>query len=129
MALSAPGGGRIKAGESVEACAIREVSEEVGIRVQALALRALLRYDDPTESFAMAGYAFVSSDFRGAHARTAEADPFWCRIDEISYDQMWKNDRIWLPRVLKGECIRADFGFCRGRLGAHTVIPDADICV
>ncbi len=77
----------------------------------------------------MAGYAFVSSDFRGAHARTAEADPFWCRIDEISYDQMWKNDRIWLPRVRKGECIRADFGFCRGRLVAHTVIPDADICV
>ena len=126
--VNAPGG-RIEAGESVEACAIREVREEVGIRVQALALRALLRYHDPTEGLAMAGYAFVSSDFRGAHARTAEADPFWCRIDEIPYDEMWENDRIWLPRVLRGERIRADFRFCRGRLVAHTVIPDADICV
>ena len=126
--VNAPGG-RIEAGESAKACAIREVREEVGIRVQALALRALLRYDDPTEGLAMAGYAFVSSDFRGAHARTAEADPFWCRMDEIPYDEMWENDRIWLPRVLRGERIRADFRFCRGRLVAHTVIPDADICV
>ena len=112
MALSAPGG-RIEAGESAEACA----------------LRALLRYHDPTEGLAMTGVAFVSSDFRGAHARTAEADPFWCRIDEIPYDEMRENDRIWLPRVLRGEGIRPDFPFCRGRLITHTVIPDADICV
>ena len=126
--VNAPGG-RIEAGESAEACAIREVAEEVGIRVQSLSLHALLRYDDPAEGFAMAGYAFVSSDFRGAHARTAEADPFWYRIDEIPYDEMWDNDRIWLPRVLRGERIRADFRFCRGRLVAHTVIPDTDISV
>ena len=128
VALSASGG-RIEPGESAEACAIREVAEEVGIRVQALALRALLRYHDPTEGLAMTGVAFVSSDFRGAHARTAEADPFWCRIDEIPYDEMRENDRIWLPRVLRGEGIRPDFPVCRGRLITHTVIPDADICV
>ena len=67
--------------------------------------------------------------FAAPTARTAEADPFWCRMDEIPYDEMWENDRIWLPRVLRGERIRADFRFCRGRLVAHTVIPDADICV
>ena len=55
----------------------------------------------------MAGFAFVSSNFEGTPARTAEADPFWCRIDEIPYDEMWENDRIWLPRVLRGERIRA----------------------
>ena len=126
--VNAPGG-RIEAGESAEACAIREVAEEVGIRVQTLELRALLRYDDPAEGFAVAGFAFVSSDFSGAQARSAEADPFWCRMDQIPYDEMWENDRIWLPRVLKGEYIRADFRFCRGRLVAHTVISDPDICV
>ena len=124
--VNAPGG-RVESGESVEACAMREVAEEVGIRVHALELRALLRYDDPAEGFAMAGFAFVSSDFEGTPARTAEADPFWCRIDEIPYDEMWENDRIWLPRVLRGERIRADFQFCRDRLVAHTVVADANI--
>ena len=124
--INAPGG-RIEAGESVEACAIREVDEEVGIRVQSLDLRALLRYHDPAERFAMAGFAFISSDFLGNPSRTWEADPFWCRIDEIPYDEMWENDRIWLPRVLRGERIRADFRFCRDRLAAHTVIPDQNI--
>ena len=124
--VNAPAG-RVEAGESAEACAMREVGEEVGIRVQALELRALLRYDDPPEGFSMAGFAFVSSNFEGTPTHTAEADPFWCRIDEIPYDEMWENDRIWLPRVLRGERIRADFRFCRDRLVAHTVIPDTNI--
>ena len=126
--VNAPGG-RVELGESVEACAIREVAEEVGIRVNALALRALLRYDDPAEGFAMAGFAFVSSDFEGTHTRTEEADPFWCPIDEIPYDEMWENDRLWLPRVLRGECLRADFRFCRDRLVAQAVTSDTNISV
>ena len=126
--VNAPGG-RVEAGESVEACAIREVAEEVGVRVQALELRARLRYEDPEEGLAMEGFAFVSSEFQGTPARTAEADPFWCRTDEIPYHEMWENDRIWLPRVLYGECLRADFRFCRNRLVAHAVTPDTNISV
>ena len=126
--VNAPGG-RVEADEAVGACAIREVAEEVGIRVNALTLRALLRYHDPAEGFAMAGFAFVSSDFHGTPARTEEANPFWCPIAEIPYDEMWENDRIWLPRVLQGECLRADFRFCRDRLVAHTVTSDANISV
>ena len=124
--VNAPGG-RVEAGESVEACAIREVAEEVGMRVNALALRALLRYHDPAQGFAMAGFAFVSSDFQGTPSRTGEADPFWCPIDAIPYDEMWENDRIWLPRVLQGQRIRADFRLCRDRLVAHAVVSDTNI--
>ena len=119
----------MEAGESVEAAAIREVAEEVGVRVRGLELRALLRYDDPAQGLAMEGFVFVSSEFHGAPARTAEADPFWCRVDEIPYDEMWDNDRIWLPKILQGECIRADFHFCRNRLVAHTVAPVTNISV
>ncbi|MDE0055675.1 MAG: 8-oxo-dGTP diphosphatase [Gammaproteobacteria bacterium] len=126
--VNAPGG-RVEAGESVEAAAIREVAEEVGVRVQALELRARLRYEDPAEGLAMEGFAFVSSEFQGTPTRTAEADPFWCRINEIPYGEMWENDRTWLPRVLRGERIRADFRYCRSRLVAHTVIPDTNISV
>lgn len=125
--VNAPGG-LVEAGESVETGAIREVAEEVGMRVNALALRALLRYHDPAEGFAMAGFAFVSSDFQGTPSRTEEADPFWCPIDAIPYDEMWENDRIWLPRVLRGERIRADFRFYRNRLVAHAVVSDTNIC-
>ena len=124
--VNAPGG-RVEAGESVEAAAIREVAEEVGVRVQTLELRALLRYDDPAEGLAMEGFAFVSVEFDGTPARTAEADPFWCRIDDIPYDEMWENDRIWLPKVLRGERVRADFRFCRDRLVAHAVVSVAEI--
>ena len=124
--VNAPGG-RVETGESVAACAVREVAEEVGVRVAALELRALLRYDDPTEAFAMQGFAFVSSNFEGTPARTAEADPFWCRIDKIPYDEMWENDRIWLPKVLRGERIRADFRFCGSRLVAHSLVQDSTI--
>jgi len=31
--------------------------------------------------------------------------------DEIPYEQMWDGDKIWLPHILKGEKIEADFIF------------------
>ena len=106
--INAPGG-RVEAGESVEAAAIREVAEEVGVRVQALELRALLRYDDPAEGLAMEGFAFVSSEFpRHSNALTAEADPFWCRIDESS---------------LRAKCGRTTVPGSRGYFGASAFAP------
>jgi 8-oxo-dGTP diphosphatase len=29
----------------------------------------------------------------------------WMPIDAIPYDEMWADDRIWLPRVLAGEWV------------------------
>jgi hypothetical protein len=37
--------------------------------------------------------------------------PKWFDINNIPYDQMWEDDQYWLPKVLKGENIKAIFKF------------------
>ena len=40
-----------------------------------------------------------------------EMRPKWFPIEDIPYDQMWADDRHWLPLVLKGSHFRAHFTF------------------
>lgn len=35
--------------------------------------------------------------------------PKWFNIEDIPYDEMWKNDVIWLPRILNRETIEYKF--------------------
>ena len=42
---------------------------------------------------------------------TAEAIPRWTDLDRIPYDEMWADDRIWLPLMLRGEAFSGRFIF------------------
>ena len=116
--INAPGG-RLEKDESIYQCAVREVREEVGIGVVSLSPAAALRFHDFGNGFSMAGYVFTSRTFKGDAVSSSEADPFWCRLDEIPYDEMWEDDALWLPQVLAGDCIIGDFIFENDRLRSH----------
>ena len=99
--INAPGG-RIEAGESPLEAAIRETEEEIQVRPESPVLSAELSFVF-TDGYSLHVYVFLSSDFAGTPAATAEADPFWCNVEEIPFDRMWEDDRHWLPKMLAGE--------------------------
>ncbi len=101
-------GGKVDAGESPRAAAHRETLEEVHVDTYDLTCRAELRFQD-VDGLAIRGFAFVTGSFSGRPIATAEAEPFWCPVDAIPYDAMWVDDRLWLPRVLAGECVLGEF--------------------
>jgi hypothetical protein len=37
--------------------------------------------------------------------------PKWFNINEIPYDQMWIDDILWIPKVLKGRIVEGNFLF------------------
>lgn len=121
--INAPGG-KIDPGETPLACAIRETREEVGVEALNPSLMAELKFVDQADAQWL-GYAFVARDFRGEPAETAEAEPFWAPLDQIPYDQMWEDDRIWLPKILAGQRIKAAFLFRAGKLLCH-FLEDAE---
>ena len=97
--INAPGG-KWDIGESLMACARREMLEETGIDAQPLGCVGELRFverDGPQ----WLGYVFVARQFSGAMTETPEARPFWCDVEGIPYHQMWTDDAIWLPKVLE----------------------------
>lgn len=115
-------GGKIDPGETPLQAALRETWEETGIRVLDATLMAEFRFLDLVAP-QWYGYVFLAHEWQGEPEETAEADPFWCPIADLPFEQMWDDDRFWLPRLLAGERLRGDFLFDDGALLAHRLGP------
>ena len=115
--INAPGG-KIEAGESPLACAVRETREEIGVTVRGAVLMAELRFVERVDQ-QWYGYAFVASNYDGAPTETVEAVPHWFAADDLPYGEMWEDDRLWLPHVLAGRFVKANFLFESSAMLAH----------
>jgi 8-oxo-dGTP diphosphatase len=94
-------GGKIDAGETPLAAAVREVEEELRVTPTGVDLRGELRFQF-TDGFSIHGYVFLARDVRGDPAETDEAAPLWTPVDRIPYAEMWQDDEIWMPWLLAG---------------------------
>jgi 8-oxo-dGTP diphosphatase len=115
-------GGKLDAGETPLACAIRETREETGVAVQDVRLAAVMRFVE-REGDDWLGYVFVARRYTGTPGATDEAVPEWFPLEHLPLDRMWPDDRLWLPRILAGETLRGDFLFQHGELLAWQIGP------
>jgi 8-oxo-dGTP diphosphatase len=107
--INAPGG-RIDDGESPEACAAREVHEELRTRPVGLSAAGTLRFQF-ADGYGIHVYVFRASGCEGTPAETDEAVPIWTPVDAIPFDEMWADDRLWVPHLLAGRPFDGRFVF------------------
>ena len=104
-------GGKVEDGETPIKTAVRECIEEIGVEpINPTWMGVLEFYNDG----ALYGYVhvFVAKDYKGEPKETEEAKPIWFKIDRLPYDNMWEDDKYWLPLVLKeGKKIYGIFEF------------------
>ncbi len=107
-------GGKVRSGETPIRTIVREVAEEAGVIVSLDTLRSAgsVTFVFPFKrAFDHHVHLFVTRDWNGEIRESPEMKPIWFPIDRIPFDRMWDDDRHWLPRVLSGKRIRAEFSF------------------
>ncbi|MFO8034718.1 MAG: 8-oxo-dGTP diphosphatase [Candidatus Bipolaricaulota bacterium] len=103
-------GGRIDDGESPAECAVREVEEELGVIPVEVERCGELGFQF-TDGLSLLVHVFRARDCRGQPQETSEATPLWVPIDQVPFDRMWEDDRLWFPYMLAGEPFDGRFTF------------------
>ena len=104
-------GGKVEEGETPLEAAIRECKEEIGVIPRDPEWMGILEFYNDGELY---GYVhiFISRGFDGVPRESDEAKPVWFTMDSLPYDNMWEDDRYWLPLVLlQNRKIYARFDF------------------
>jgi 8-oxo-dGTP diphosphatase len=103
-------GGKVEEGETPRECVVREVEEEIGVtpRDPEKVGEFEFVFGEASEMFV---HVFRAEEFDGTPEESPEADPEWFDYDSLPYDQMWEDDRYWMPHLLDGDTFAGEFVF------------------
>jgi len=97
-------GGKLEKWETIQQAMIREAKEEIWIEVKKLEKVWILHfYFDENQNWNQSVNVFFIKDYTWIVQETEEMKPYWFNINDIPYDKMWEDDKIWLSLVLQGE--------------------------
>ena len=95
--------------------AVRETREEIGVEVKNPEKVGLFHFTFPHKpEWDQDVHLFLAKDWLGEPTESDEMMPKWFSFNEIPYDKMWPDDIHWLPHIIKGEKVEADFSFSEG---------------
>ncbi|MGA9401710.1 8-oxo-dGTP diphosphatase [Haladaptatus sp.] len=105
-------GGKVEDGETPREAAIREVEEEVRVSVENPTKIGEFEFVFGNES-EMFVHVFRAEEFSGKPRETKEADPGWFDVEEMPYDEMWEDDRLWMRLCCQARRFRGGSGSTR----------------
>ncbi len=108
------GGKKTDADQTIEDTARRELKEEAGIEAEDLEKVAEITFYWPQKpEWNQLVHVYVTRRWKG-EIYAAEPDkitPEWHPLTAVPYNRMMPADQHWLPKVLKGEYVKATFTY------------------
>lgn len=106
-------GGKIEKGETPEEAMIRETQEEISVTPTEYEKVGIIEFDeyykDCKENVVF--HLYLVNKWNGKPSESDEMKPIWFDISNIPYNQMFPDDKYWLPLILEGQKIKAYFNF------------------
>lgn len=108
-------GGKVKNGENILAAMVRETEEEIAVTPKNFQKKAVLNfYFANKPEFNQCVHVFFCSRYSGEPRESEEMAPRWFNVSALPYEEMWPDDKYWLPETLAGKEIYAEFLFGNG---------------
>ncbi|CAG9584320.1 unnamed protein product [Danaus chrysippus] len=106
-------GGKVEQDESVIEAAIREMKEECCVTVKKDDLKSVGQLDFTFEGdpVMMDVRVFSGVVYYGTPSETDEMAPKWFTYDNIPFDDMWPDDRLWFPYMLNNKLFYGKFHY------------------
>lgn len=107
-------GGKVEPGETIVAAALREIEEEIGVRIDEADLQTVgvLTFVFPHKpQWSMRAYTYLAWRWQGQPVETREIEPTWVDLDAIPHEQMWGDTPFWMPHAFRGYRVDATFIF------------------
>jgi len=107
-------GGKVREEETVEAAAIRELKEEIGVETHPHHLEGVGNikfYFNEQPDWNQHMHIFFIREWFGDPIETEEMAPQWYDRNKLPYESMWVTDTHWLPKVLEGKKIEGEVYF------------------
>lgn len=110
-------GGKLKEGETPAEAAARETEEEIGVKIQPHELTKvaiLIFHFAEKPDWDQECHVFTAVKWSGEPSESEEMKPAWYKMEDVPFKDMWVDDPHWLPAVLAGKKVRAEFTFIDG---------------
>ena len=106
-------GGKRQAGETIFETMMRETMEEIGVKPLNAELVGIINFklfiDGESANEKM--HIYLATDYEGILTESDEMKPEWFDVNNIPYDGMFEDDRLWVPEVLNGNKVQAEVEF------------------
>lgn len=104
-------GGKVEEHESVEAAMIREAQEEINVTPSTYKKVAELTFEEMHIGTRKHMYVtvFTCTAWKDDPTESEEMAPRWFKKDDLPYASMWSDDIHWLPLILEGKKVIAEF--------------------
>ena len=104
-------GGEVEDGETLEQSVVRETLEEAGITIISPELMGKILFQFKSDEQDHLVYFFRTMQYQGIPQESDEMKPEWFDIDNIPYEEMWADDKYWLPLLLDDKKFEGNFQF------------------
>lgn len=106
-------GGKLNENETPEQAFIRETEEEIMVTPVEFKERAIIWFDSfyKDKKVFYPCHVFVVTKWIGEPQETDEIRPVWFDKNNLPFDKMFSDDKLWLERVLNGEQLECKFKF------------------
>ena len=116
-------GGKVEKGESIEACAKREVLEESGVKVNSLDLKAIIYFREwGNKGHDWIDFLYISDDFTGEPKDGDEGNVIWVNNKDIKKLNLYEGDKIFLDYLFKYNFFVAEFTYDKYDLKEHKLL-------